>query len=217
MKVINLGESNTILNRFIAELRDKNIQKDSLRFRKNLERIGEIFAYEISKTLDYKEVSVETPLGIANCSLDQQKVVLSSILRAGLPLHQGLLNFFDTADNAFIAAYRKYGKDNKCTIILEHATNVATEGKVLIISDTMLATGSSFVISYQKMIENGEPVHTHIVSIIASVAGVDYLCKQLPHDKVTLWVGAIDEELTNKSYVIPGLGDAGDLAFGQKL
>jgi len=217
MKVINLGESNTILNRFIAELRDKNIQKDSLRFRKNLERIGEIFAYEISKTLEYKATEVETPLGIANCNLDQQKVVLSTILRAGLPLHQGLLNFFDTADNAFIAAYRKYGKDNKCTIILEHATNIATDGKVLIISDTMLATGSSLVISYQKMVENGEPVHTHIVSAIASAAGVDYLSKQLPHDKVTLWVGAIDEELTNKSYVIPGLGDAGDLAFGQKL
>lgn len=217
MKVINLGESNTILNRFIAELRDKNIQKDSLRFRKNLERIGEIFAYEISKTLEYKATEVETPLGIANCNLDQQKVVLSTILRAGLPLHQGLLNFFDTADNAFIAAYRKYGKDNKCTIILEHATNIATEGKVLIISDTMLATGSSLVISYQKMVENGEPVHTHIVSAIASAAGVDYLSKQLPHDKVTLWVGAIDEELTNKSYVIPGLGDAGDLAFGQKI
>jgi len=217
MKVINLGEQNTILNRFVAELRDKNIQKDSLRFRKNLERIGEIFAYEISKTLDYKVENVETPLGIASCSLDQQKVVLSTILRAGLPIHQGLLNFFDTADNAFIAAYRKFGKDNKCTIILEHATNIGTEGKVLVISDTMIATGYSIVLAYQKMIENGEPIHTHIVTTIASASGVDYLSKQLPHDKVTLWVGAIDEELTNKSYVIPGLGDAGDLAFGQKL
>lgn len=217
MKVINLGESNTILNRFIAEMRDKTIQKDSLRFRRNLERIGEIFAYEISKTLEYENVNVETPLGIANCSLDRQKVVLSTVLRAGLPLHQGLLNFFDTADNAFIAAYRKYGKDNKCTIILEHATNIATEGKVLILSDTMLATGASIAISYQKLIENGEPCHTHIVCAIASAVGVDYLSKLLPHDKVTLWAGAIDEELTNKSYIIPGLGDAGDLAFGQKL
>lgn len=217
MKVFNLGENNTILNRFIAEMRDKTIQKDSIRFRRNLERVGEIFAYEISKTLEYKEENVETPLGIATCSLNQQKMVLGTILRAGLPLHQGLLNYFDTAENAFVAAYRKYGKDNKFTIMLEHATNVSTEGKVLVIADPMLATGASMVLAYNKLIENGEPLHTHIACVIASAAGVDYLSKNLPHGKVTLWVGAIDEELTNKSYIIPGLGDAGDLAFGRKM
>jgi len=217
MKVINLGENHTILNRFIAEMRDKSIQKDSLRFRRNLERAGEIFAYEISKTMEYKDENIETPLGIATCSLNQQKVVLSTILRAGLPLHQGLLNYFDTADNAYVAAYRKYGKDNKVTIMLEYATNVSTEGKVLIIADPMLATGASMLLAYRKLIENGEPLHVHIVSVIASAAGVDYLSKNLPHDKVTFWTAAIDEELTNKSYIIPGLGDAGDLALGQKL
>lgn len=217
MKVINLGETNSVLNRFVAEMRDKTIQKDSLRFRRNLERLGEIFAYEISKTLDYEETEVETPLGIAKCQLSRKPVVLSTILRAGLPMHQGLLNYFDKAENAFIAAYRKYGKDNKFKIELEYATSARTEGKTLIIADTMLATGASLVLAYQKLIENGEPEHTHIVCSIASRDGIDYLSRNLPHKKVTLWVAAIDEELTNKSYIIPGLGDAGDLAYGEKL
>jgi len=217
MKVINLGETNSVLNHFVAEMRDKTIQKDSMRFRKNLERLGEIFAYEISKTLDYEETEVETPLGIAKCQLHHKPVVLSTILRAGLPMHQGLLNYFDKAENAFIAAYRKYGKDNKFKIELEYATSARTEGKTLIIADTMLATGASLVLAYQKLIENGEPEHTHIVCSIASRDGIDYLSRNLPHKKVTLWVAAIDEELTNKSYIIPGLGDAGDLAYGEKL
>lgn len=217
MKVINLGETNSVLNQFVAEMRDKTIQKDSLRFRRNLERLGEIFAYEISKTLDYEETEVETPLGIAKCQLNRKPVVLSTILRAGLPMHQGLLNYFDKAENAFIAAYRKYGKDNKFKIELEYATSARTEGKTLIIADTMLATGASLVLAYQKLIENGEPEHTHIVCSIASRDGIDYLSRNLPHKKVTLWVAAIDEELTNKSYIIPGLGDAGDLAYGEKL
>lgn len=217
MKVINLGETNSVLNQFVAEMRDKTIQKDSLRFRRNLERLGEIFAYEISKTLDYEETEVETPLGIAKCQLSRKPVVLSTILRAGLPMHQGLLNYFDKAENAFIAAYRKYGKDNKFKIELEYATSARTEGKTLIIADTMLATGASLVLAYQKLIENGEPEHTHIVCSIASRDGIDYLSRNLPHKKVTLWVAAIDEELTNKSYIIPGLGDAGDLAYGEKL
>ncbi|MBQ7640576.1 MAG: uracil phosphoribosyltransferase [Bacteroidales bacterium] len=217
MKVINLGKSNSVLNRFVAELRDRTIQKDSMRFRRNLERVGEIFAYEISKTLDYKTKEVETPLGIAECELCEQPIVLSTILRAGLPMHQGLLNYFDNAENAFIAAYRKYSKENKFKIQLEYATSVNTEGKILIIADPMLATGASMVLAYQKLVENGEPIHTHIVCSIASTAGVDYLSKNLPHKRVTLWAGAIDEELTNKSYIIPGLGDAGDLAYGKKL
>ena len=217
MKVINLGQDNSILNRFIAELRDKNVQKDSLRFRRNLERIGEIFAYEISKTLDYAQQDVITPLGIAKCSMPHENIVLATILRAGLPLHNGMLNYFDKAQNAFIAAYRKYGKDNKFTIQIEYMSSPSVEGKILVLADTMLATGSSLVLAYNKLCELGEPLHTHIVCPIASEYSLGYLSKHLPHKKVTLWVAAVDEELTNKSYIVPGLGDAGDLAYGNKL
>lgn len=217
MKVINLGESNSILNRFVAELRDKNIQKDSLRFRRNLERIGEIFAYEISKTLDYSTKEVTTPLGIAECSTPDNNIVISTVLRAGLPLHNGVLNFFDNAQNAFIAAYRKYGKDNKFTIQIEYISTPSIQDKVLILTDTMLATGSSIVLAYNKLCEHGEPSHTHLVCPIASEFSLGYLSKHLPHKKVTLWVAAVDQELTNKSYIVPGIGDAGDLAFGTKL
>ena len=217
MKVIDLGQNNSILNRFIAELRDKNVQKDSLRFRRNLERIGEIFAYEISKTLDYAQQDVITPLGIAKCSMPQENIVLATILRAGLPLHNGMLNYFDKAQNAFIAAYRKYGKDNKFTIQIEYVSSPSIEGKTLVIADTMLATGSSLVLAYNKLCEKGEPAHTHIVCPIASEFSLGYLSKQLPHKKLTLWTAAVDEELTNKSYIVPGLGDAGDPAFGDKL
>ncbi|MBO8428635.1 MAG: uracil phosphoribosyltransferase [Bacteroidetes bacterium] len=217
MKIINLGEQNSLLNTFVAQIRDKAIQKDSMRFRKNLERIGEIFAYEISKTLNYGEKDVVTPLGIAKCSLFTDTLVIASILRAGLPLHTGLLNFFDAAQNAFVAAYRKYGKDNKFTIQFEYASSPALDGKVLILADPMLATGSSLVLAYQRLVQSGEPLHTHIVSPIASEQSLGYLSKQLPHKKVTLWVAAVDEELTNKSYIVPGLGDAGDLAYGTKL
>ena len=217
MKVINLGESNSILNRFVAELRDKNIQKDSLRFRRNLERIGEIFAYEISKTLDYSTKEVTTPLGIAECSTPDNNIVISTVLRAGLPLHNGVLNYFDNAQNAFIAAYRKYGKDNKFTIQIEYISTPSIQDKVLILTDTMLATGSSIVLAYNKLCEHGEPSHTHLVCPIASEFSLGYLSKHLPHKKVTLWVAAVDQELTNKSYIVPGIGDAGDLAFGTKL
>lgn len=217
MKIINLCENNTILNQFIAEIRDQKIQKDSMRFRRNLERIGEIFAYEISKTLEYHSTDVTTPLGIAKCSLPENNIVVSTILRAGLPLHTGILNYFDKAQNAFVAAYRKYGKDNKFTIQFEYASTPDLNGKILIIADTMLATGSSLVLAYQKLCESGEPAHTHLVCPIASEQSLGYLSKHLPHKKVTLWVAAIDQELTNKSYIVPGLGDAGDLAFGDKL
>ena len=217
MKTINLGEQNSVLNRFVAEMRDKNVQKDSMRFRRNLERVGENFAYEISKTFTYADVEVTTPLGIANCSLPQDELIISSVLRAGLPLHNGILNYFDTADNSFIAAYRKYGKDNKFTIQIEYVSSPKIEGKILILADTMLATGSSIVLAYNKLCELGEPAHTHLVCPIASEFSLGYLSKHLPHKKVTLWVAAIDEELTNKSYIVPGLGDAGDLAFGSKL
>ena len=217
MKGIKLGEQNSVLNQFVSEIRDVNIQKDSLRFRRNLERIGEIFAYEISKTLNYVPSEVETPLGIANIQLCNQTIVLGTILRAGLPLHQGLLNYFDCAQNSFIAAYRKYGKDNKFTIQIEYASSPKLEGKILILADTMLATGASIVLAYEKLCQEGEPIHTHLVCPITSAYSIDYLSKHLPHKRVTLWVSAIDEELTNKSYIVPGLGDAGDLAYGEKL
>ena len=217
MKIYNFGEQKSVMNRFIAELRDKQIQKDSLRFRRNLERIGELFAYEISKQLKYEERDVQTPLGIAKCQLPADKVVVASILRAGLPLHQGVLNIFDSAQNAFIAAYRKYGKDNKFKIQMEYATMPSIEGKTVVLVDPMLATGSSIILAYNNICTNGEPLHTHIVAAIASRESLSLLSKNLPHSKVTLWVGAVDEELTNKSYIVPGLGDAGDLAFGEKL
>lgn len=217
MTIHNLSDGNSVLNQYIAEIRDKNIQKNHMRFRRNLERIGEIFAYEISRTLNYKNVEITTPLGISECHVPADSIVLATLLRAGLPLHNGLLNFFDDAQNAFIAAYRKYGKDNKFDIKLEYVTTPSIEGKVLILADTMLATGASVVLAYHKLIEDGTPLHTHIVCPIASTYGVEYLSKNLSHKTVTLWTGAVDEELTNKSYIVPGLGDAGDLAYGDKL
>ncbi len=218
MKIINLGEKNSVLNNFISEIRDHVIQKDSMRFRKNLERIGEVFAYEISKDLTFSEKNVQTPLGIASCKTTDDEIVIASIMRAGLPLHTGILNYFDKAQNAFIAAYRKYGKDNKFTIQIEYSSSPSIEGKVLILADTMLATGSSVVLAYNKLCDSvSAPRKTHIVCPIASSDGIAYLSKHLPHKNTTLWVGAIDEELTIKSYIVPGLGDAGDLAYGSKL
>jgi len=217
MRIINLGEKNSVLNNFIAEIRDHVVQKDSLRFRRNLERIGEVFAYEISKELNYSAKSIQTPLGIASCNTIDDSVVLASIMRAGLPLHNGMLSLLDKSQNAFIAAYRKYGKDNKFTIQIEYASTPSVEDKVLILADTMLATGSSLVLAYNKICDHGSPKLSHIVCPIASVDGIEYLSKHLPHKNTTLWVGAIDEELTIKSYIVPGLGDAGDLAYGSKL
>ena len=216
MKVINLGESNTILNTFVSQIRDREIQKDSMRFRRNLERLGEIFAYEISKTLEYSEKPVTTPLGIADISTYDDKIVVATILRAGLPLHRGIINYFDDVQNAFVAAYRKYDKGEGFHINIEYASSPDLEGKTLIIADTMLATGSSLEIAYNKLCENGQPKHTHIVCPIASAYAVEYLQKNIDGEKATLWVAAIDEELTSKSYIVPGLGDAGDLAYGIK-
>ncbi len=217
MKVYNLGESNTVLNSFVAQMRDVNVQKDSMRFRRNLERLGEIFAYEISKTLNYSKKDYVTPLGIANISTPDDNIVVSTVLRAGLPLHQGILNYFDNAQNAFVAAYRKYTKGDDFEIKIEYCTGPSMEGKVLILADTMLATGASLEMAYYKLCEMGEPSHTHLVCPITSAYAVEYIKKHLPGDKVTLWVAAIDEELTAHSYIVPGLGDAGDLAFGTKL
>ena len=216
MKVINLGENNSILNKFVAQMRDRDIQKDSMRFRRNLERIGEIFAYEISKTMNTSEKSVVTPLGIAAVPVYDEQIVLATILRAGLPLHQGLLNYFDDAQNAFVATYRKYHKGEDFHIDVEYSSSPSLEGKTLVLADTMLATGSSLEVTYKKLCEQGQPYHTHLVCPIASAYAVEYLQKHLPEEGVTLWIAAVDEELTSRAYIVPGLGDAGDLAYGIK-
>ena len=216
MKVINLGEKNSLLNTFVAQMRDKKVQKDSMRFRKNLERTGNIFAYEISQVMSHSVKEVETPLGIANIPTCDTQVVVASILRAGLPLHEGILNFFDDAQNAFVAAYRKYDKGEDFHINIEYCSTPDLTGKTLILADTMLATGASLEIAYKKLCEDSEPEHTHLVCPIASRYAVEYLQKHMPEKGITLWVAAIDEELTSRSYIVPGLGDAGDLAYGEK-
>lgn len=213
-----LNKENTILNKFIAQIRDKSIQKDSMRFRRNIERIGEVMSYEISKTLDYKTQIVETPLGEAAVEMISDRIVIATILRAGLPLHQGFLNYFDDAQNAFVSAYRKSAKDGKFTVKVEYISCGSLEGKTLLLVDPMLATGTSLVLAYEALCEKGgQPAHTHIASVIASEQGVDYAVEHLPSKSTTLWVGAVDAELTSRSYIVPGIGDAGDLAFGEKL
>lgn len=209
-----LNKTSSIANNFLAELRDAEIQQDSMRFRRNLERLGEIFAFEISKTLDYIDTEFETPLGTALIPVLEQQPVLATILRAGLPLHQGLLNYFDKADSAFIAAYRQTTKDDGFIIQKEYVTSPDLNEKVVIVADTMLATGRSIVLSCKELLAQYKIRQLHIVSVIASSEGVAYVKANLP--KAKLWLGAIDEEMTTKAYIVPGLGDAGDLAFGLK-
>ncbi len=217
MEVKILGETNSIFNQYIAEIRDEIIQKDSLRFRRNLERLGEVFAYEISKTLHYKINNVKTPLGIAKVPKLKSQPVLATILRAGLPLQQGFLNIFDQAENAFISAYRKYDKNNEFHIEFEYLATPSLDEKVVIISDPMLASGASMEIGYRALLEKGTPDHVHLVSIIGSRKGLEYVTSKIKAENVTLWLGAVDEDMNAKSYIIPGLGDAGDLAFGPKI
>ncbi len=212
-----LGNNSSLINQYIAEMRDVKVQRDSLRFRRNMERVGEIFAYEISKILEWEKREIITSLGVANCETIKSQPVIATILRAGLPLHQGLLNAFDKAENAFISAYRKHRKDGRFDIKVEYVSSPSLEDKVLIINDPMLATGASMVLSYKELCHKGQPKHTHIVSILASNQGVEYLRKNMPDENYTLWLGALDDELTAKAYIVPGLGDAGDLAFGSKL
>lgn len=214
--IYNLGNHNSIFNQFIAEIRDEQIQKDSMRFRENIERISAIFAYEISKRLTYTPKEVVTSLGVAEIPMLTDQVVIASILRAGLPMHQGMLRIFDKAGNAFISAYRKYDKNEEFKIQVEYTSSPLLDDKILILNDPMLATGASMALSYKELLQFGKPRHTHIVSIIASIEGVEYLKKKIPAEDYTLWVGAIDDELTAQSYIVPGLGDAGDLAFGCK-
>ena len=218
MTINILNQQNTVLNKFISQIRDKKVQKDSLRFRRNLERIGEITAYELSKTLHYTERIVETPLGEAAVQEIDDDLVIATIMRAGLPFHQGFLNYFDDATNAFVSAYRKSHKDGSFEVKVEYISCGSLEGKTLLLVDPMLATGSSLVSSYEALCQHGgTPKHTHVAAVIASEQGVDYVKKHMAHDTTTLWVAAVDEELTSRSYIVPGIGDAGDLAYGEKL
>lgn len=212
-----LSEQNSIFNQFVAELRDVTIQKDSMRFRRNLERMGEIMSYEISKTLEYYTKETTTPLGIAETSHLTTQPVIATILRAGLPMHIGVLNYFDKAQNAFISAYRRHHKDNTFDIHVEYVSSPSLDDKVLILCDPMIATGGSIVLAYKAILAKGTPKHVHIISAISSREGVDFVKANLPTKNFTIWCGAIDEELTAHSYIVPGLGDAGDLAFGEKI
>lgn len=211
-----LSRDNSLLNQFMAELRDHSLQKDRMRFRRNLERVGEIAAMAISKSLNYQELEIQTPLGSTPIALPVEQPVVATILRAGLPLHQGILNYFDQADNAFISAYRKHHKDGGFEIRLEYVSSPSLENRILILADPMLATGSSLISAFRSLLERGKPKHCHIVCVLASAEGIENIKKHLPAE-ITLWVAAIDEELTAQSYIVPGLGDAGDLAYGEKI
>lgn len=208
-------ENNSVFNQFLSEIRDQNIQKDRLRFRRNLERCGEIFAYEVSKELSYKKAEITTPLGVSEDNVLEEQPILITILRAGLPMHQGLLNTLDQAGNGYISAYRKHHKDGTFDIELEYLACPSIEGKTIILSDPMLATGSSMVLAYKALLEKGTPKHCHIVALISSAEGMEYTKKHMP-ENCTIWLGAVDQEMTAQSYIVPGLGDAGDLAFGPK-
>ena len=216
MRIVNLGDTNSILNKFVAELRDVDIQKDSLRFRRNVERIGEIMTYEISKEFHYSTKDIQSPLGIAPMNTPDDRIVISTILRAGLPFHQGFLRYLDNAENAFVSAYRKYKDRLNFDIHIEYIASPRLTGKTLIISDPMLATGSSMELAYEALLTKGVPGHVHVASIISSKQALEYLQKKMPDDKTTIWIAALDNDLDDHSYIVPGLGDAGDLAFGEK-
>ena len=213
--VINLSEHHSLVSNWVGELRDTQIQTDRMRFRRNLERIGEVAAYEISKSMEWKEKEIATPLGTAVVKVLAQQPVLGTIMRAGIPMHQGLLNYFDQADNAFVSAYRKHHRDGSFEISLDYVSCPNLENRVLILADPMLATGSSLVKTIQHLRDEGMPSQVHIVCAIACAVGIEYVHRNEP--KVKIWCGAIDEELTAKSYIVPGLGDAGDLAYGVKI
>ena len=213
--IVNLSQQHSLISNWVGELRDTTVQTDRMRFRRNLERIGEVAAYEISKVLPFEEKEIQTPLGIAIHKVLKEQPVLATILRAGLPMHQGLLNYFDQADNAFISAYRKHNKDGSFEISLDYVSCPELEGRIVIISDPMLATGSSLVKTIHFLKEEGRPRETHIVAAIACTVGIEYVKREEP--SVTIWCGDIDDELTAKGYIVPGLGDAGDLAYGNKV
>ena len=209
-------ETPSLVSQYMAELRNVEVQKDMLRFRRNLERIGEIMAYEMSKRMHYSVEDVQTPLDVAKCHLLDEEVVLATIFRAGIPFHKGFLDYFDHAQNAFVSAYRKYREKENFDVFIEYIASPKIDGKTLVIADPMLATGSSMELSYRALLTKGEPAHIHVASIIASQAAIDYIKKTFPEHKTTVWVGAIDEQINSHSYIVPGLGDAGDLAYGVK-
>ena len=216
MKVVNFSQDNTLLNQYIAEIRDVNIQGDSLRFRRNIERIGEIMAYEISRDFPYKKIEVQTPLAMACENVPAEQPVIATILRAGLPLHRGFINYFDHAENAFVSAYCKYIDENNFDIHIEYIASPRLDGKILILVEPMLATGGSMELAYKALLTKGEPAHVHVVSVIATEQAVEHVKNTFPTDKTTIWCAAIDPELNAHSYIVPGLGDAGDLCYGEK-
>src|SRR5690606_15349636 len=217
MQIHNLSKENSILNTFISEMRDVDIQKDRMRFRRNIERIGEILGYELSKQLRYQSSQITTPLGVCDINLPKNAIVLCSILRAGVPLHHGLLNYFDDAQNAFISAYRQHQKQPESfEIIVEYLACPSLEGKTLILADPMLATGQSLVSTFNALKPYGMPKSIHVVSVIGATPGINYVSKHFP-EEAYLWIATVDDTLNSKGYIVPGLGDAGDLAFGEKL
>lgn len=217
MEVINFAETPSLVSQYMMELRNVDIQNDPLRFRTNLQRIGKIMSYEISRRLEYKDVVINTPLGECICQTPADQVVLATILRAGLPFHEGFLSFFDHAENAFVSAYRRYKeKGDSFDVLIEYLASPSIEGKTLVLVDPMLATGSSMELAYRALLSKGTPARIHVASVIASRQSVNYIASTFPVEKTTLWVGAIDEEVNAHSYIVPGLGDAGDLAYGKK-
>lgn len=218
MNIRIFDQENTILNKFVAQMRDVTTQKNPMLFRSNLHRAAQVMAYEISKTLKYSTIDVETPLGMAPTLLYDNQVVLASILRAGLPMHDGFLSYFDEAENAFVSAYRKYRKDESMEIVMEQVTTPDLVGKTLILIDPMLATGVSIHKAYEALVEKGgKPAHTHIVALISSTDGVEYVRRNMNSADVSIWTAALDNDMTAKSYIVPGIGDTGDLAYGKKL
>lgn len=219
MKIVNFSDQDTIINQYVAEIRDKDIQQNRMLFRSNMERIGELMAYEISKDLTYSDTSVVTPLGIARTRVPAEQIVLATIFRAGIPLHQGILRVFDRADNAFVSAVRQY-KDKRCEdleIHVEYLASPSLDDKTLIIADPMLATGGSMELGFKALVTKGMPRHIHVVCVIATRQAVDFIAKIFPDDRTTIWCAAIDPEFNVHKYIVPGLGDAGDLAYGEKL
>lgn len=217
MEIIDFANRPSLVSRYMRELRDVKIQNDPLRFRENLRRIGQIMAYEISTRLDYRDTEIATPLGPCLCQEPADRIVLATILRAGLPFHEGFLSYFDQAENAFVSAYRRYReKGDSFDVLVEYLASPSIEGKTLVLVDPMLATGSSMELGYKALLTKGTPARIHVASVIASQAGVDYVARTFPAENTTVWCGAIDPEINAHSYIVPGLGDAGDLAYGHK-
>lgn len=216
IKFVNLGDRGSLIDQFVSEIRSESIQKDRIRFRRNMERVGEIMAYEISREMVFKKENIKTPLGVSEMHVLERQPVIATVLRAGIPFHQGFLNYFDQADNAFIAGFRKYHDDQSFEVKMDYITSPDLKNRDLIIVDPMLATGSSIEHAYEALKEYGEPDHIHVAAIISSKEGVENIQNALPQEKSTVWTASLDDELTAKAYIVPGLGDAGDLAYGPK-